>query len=203
MNNALIKLKKEEKEKRKEIILGAAQKLFSKRGISDVNMRDIAKGAGVSVGFIYRYFSGRTDIFVELFEEGAAGILEKLDAEIYLDSPRLLQRIGRTYVNHLHENMMFFEMMTHFMLEGDLSGSALNRVNGVLRRIVDRVETVFKNGQKAENSRILAHCFFASLNGVMISLVKYPGRSQDEVRKRTLLLADTISRRFDEEHNVA
>jgi AcrR family transcriptional regulator len=199
-NLTLTELKKHDRERRREIVLAAAQELFSKRGVSGVNMRDVARRAGVSVGFIYRYFSGRTDIFVELFEAGVGEILERIDAEVEREDPRPLRSLARTYVDFLHENMMFFQMMSHFMLEGKLSDRAVDRVNNVLRQILNRVETVFSKEGGGGNSRILAHGFFAALNGVMISLVNYPGRTRQEIRSRTLLLAETIADQF--EHTV-
>jgi AcrR family transcriptional regulator len=192
----LKKLKRDEREKRREIILLAAQDLFSKHGIAGVNMRDIAREAGVSVGFIYRYFTGQTDIFLELFEAGVGELGARIDADIEAKSPRPLHRLARTYINYLHENMMFYQMMAHFMLEGKLSREATERVNSVLRQIMDRVEVVFRNGMEEGNPRILAHSFFATLNGVMISFVNYPGRTPQETRKHTLLLAETIADRF-------
>jgi hypothetical protein len=91
--------------------------------------------------------------------------------------------------------MPFFEMMAHFMLEGNLSDTALKRVNGTLRQIMDKLEAYFDGG-RTEGSRVLAHSFFAALNGVMISLVNYPGRTPQEVRGRTLLLAEAIAEQF-------
>ncbi len=196
-NTTLLKLKENEREKRRELILLAAQRLFSKHGITDVSMRDIAREAGVSVGFIYRYFSGQTDIFVELFEAGAKRIVELMDADLAARDPNPNQKLAKTYVGYLHENTMFYEMMIHFMLEGNLSERALTRVNNVLRKIVDRVEVIFKNGKGGgKDSRILAHSFLASLNGVMISLANYPGRTPQETRTRTMLLAETIADHF-------
>ena len=92
--STLTRLKKGEREKRREIILLAAQKLFSKRSIADINMRDIAKEAGVSVGFIYRYFSGQTDIFLELLEAGVGEISDRIDADIEAEGPRPLHRLS-------------------------------------------------------------------------------------------------------------
>ncbi|MBI4830721.1 MAG: TetR/AcrR family transcriptional regulator, partial [Candidatus Lindowbacteria bacterium] len=191
-NATLLKLKKSEQDKRRGIILFAAEELFSKRGISGVKMRDVARKAGVSVGFIYRYFPKRTDIFVELLEAGAGEICGRLDAEIKADGPRPFHRLARTYISFLHENKMFFQMMSHFMLEGRLSGKALERVNAVLRRIMDKLEVMLENNGRRGDSRILAHSFFAAMNGVMISLVNYPGRSPDEIKRRTLLLAEAV-----------
>ena len=195
-NHTLLKLKEDEREKRRELILLAAQKLFSKKGITCVSMRDIAREAGVSVGFIYRYFTGQTDIFVELFEAGALELARRMDAELTASGPHSHRRLAHTYVSYLHENNMFYEMMIHFMLEGNLSDNALNRVNAVLRKIMDHVEVFFKNEGNGANSRVLAHSFFASLNGVMISFANYPGRTLQETKKRTLLLAETIADRF-------
>jgi AcrR family transcriptional regulator len=195
----LLQLKEQEREKRREIILVAAQELFSKRGLADVNMRDIARKAGVSVGFIYRYFPGRADIFVELFEAGAGTLFERMKIDIDAHEPRPVRRLARTYVDFLHENTMFFQMMSHFMLEGKLPDRALRRVNDSLRRIMDKLEALFENGTGESNSRTLAHSFFAALNGVVISFAKYPGRTPQEIKKRTLLLAETIAERFERE----
>ena len=79
---------------------------------------------------------------------------------------------------------MFFEMMSHFMLEGRLSDRALQRVNDGLRRIMDGLEVAFQNEAQGKDARTLAHSFFAALNGIMISFAKYPGRSPEEIRKR-------------------
>jgi AcrR family transcriptional regulator len=193
----LLKLKEQERERRREIILRAAQELFSKRGLSGVNMRDIAHKAGVSVGFIYRYFPARADIFVELFEAGAATVFERMKADVEAQDPLPLRRLARTYLDFLHENRMFFEMMGHFMLEGRLSDRALRRVNDGLRRIMDGLEVAFENETRGKESRMLAHSFFAALNGIMISFAKYPGRSPKEIKKRTLLLGESIAERFE------
>jgi len=198
-NVTLLKLKKDEKEKRREMILLAAQEMFSKRGIAGVNMRDVARKAGVSVGFIYRYFSGQADIFLELFEIGAGELNERLEEVIEAEEARPFRRLAKAYINYLHENMMFYQMMAYFMLEGKLSDKVVGRLNSALRRLMDGVEVIFRNNGGRENSRILAHSFFAALNGVMISFVNYPGRTPQETRRHTLLLAETIADQFEQE----
>jgi len=197
-NATIVKLKKREREERREIILLAAQKLFAKKGISGVNMRDIAREAGVSVGFIYRYFSGQADIFLELFEAGATELHERITAAVEGGTdPHPLRVLARTHINYLHENSMFYQMMIYFMLEGELSDKALERLNSSLRRIVDEVEMIFRNETEEKDSRRLAHSFFSALNGIMISFVNYPGRTPQEIKKRTLSLAETSSEQFE------
>ncbi|MDQ7773485.1 MAG: TetR/AcrR family transcriptional regulator [Elusimicrobiales bacterium] len=47
-------------------ILSAASRLFTTKGFNGTSTRDIAAGAGVSLGNIYNYFSTKEEIFVSL-----------------------------------------------------------------------------------------------------------------------------------------
>ena len=59
------KLRREERETRKSLIIDAAMDLFSQKDFHNIGMRDIAKRAGISAAAIYRYFPSRDDVFVE------------------------------------------------------------------------------------------------------------------------------------------
>ena len=56
------RIKKDKKEK----ILMAGLKVFAEHGLAAAKMSDIAKTAGVSYGLVYKYFSSKEHIFVEL-----------------------------------------------------------------------------------------------------------------------------------------
>jgi AcrR family transcriptional regulator len=56
------------KDEIRENIDAAALDVFSKKGFRDTTMADIAKGAGVSVGNIYRYYKGKEDLFYSLIK---------------------------------------------------------------------------------------------------------------------------------------
>ncbi|MHB8205535.1 MAG: helix-turn-helix domain-containing protein, partial [Desulfomonilaceae bacterium] len=55
----LTRMRENEREVRKNLIIDASMLLFSKTPFDKVGMRDIAAEAGLSPASIYRYFSNR------------------------------------------------------------------------------------------------------------------------------------------------
>jgi AcrR family transcriptional regulator len=65
------------REAARESILGAALKVFTRRGYYGTTMADVAREAGVSYGLAYHYFRSKEDLFVELVRmayEGSYGL---------------------------------------------------------------------------------------------------------------------------------
>lgn len=66
--------------KRKDIIEDAARGLFIKQGFHATSMRDIAKGANVSLGNLYNYYPTKDAIFESIINQYLAVIDDKLKA---------------------------------------------------------------------------------------------------------------------------
>lgn len=58
---------KAEAEETRNSILGAAERVFFEKGVSNASLDDVAKAAGVTRGAIYWHFSNKTDLFLELY----------------------------------------------------------------------------------------------------------------------------------------
>src|SRR4051812_16119226 len=65
-------------EGRRRDILAAARRLLERDGYEALNIRDVARGAGVSPGTVYTYFGSREQLFATLYAER----LQALDAEL-------------------------------------------------------------------------------------------------------------------------
>lgn len=65
---------------KRQRIMDAALRLFSSRGYGDSTVPEIAREAGVAVGTIYNYFTGKQDLLVSLMMDRflAGGFLEVL-----------------------------------------------------------------------------------------------------------------------------
>ena len=65
---------KQLRDSRREQILLAALRIFTRKGFAAAKMSDIAGEAGVSYGLAYHYFKSKEDVFVELVDHAVNSI---------------------------------------------------------------------------------------------------------------------------------
>lgn len=85
----------------KKTILQCARSIALQEGIRAVNIRNIAKTAGIATGTVYNYYSSKDDILLELTEEYWNQTLLEMQQSI----------CGGTFVHQLHEIYLF--LRTH------------------------------------------------------------------------------------------
>ncbi|MDA8194486.1 MAG: TetR/AcrR family transcriptional regulator [Thermaerobacter sp.] len=79
------KVSDDHKERRRQLILDAAQAVFLGKGYQLTTVDDIAARSGLSVGALYRYFPTKSDIMLTLVEQRLGRtpeLLKRLTAEI-------------------------------------------------------------------------------------------------------------------------
>jgi TetR/AcrR family fatty acid metabolism transcriptional regulator len=69
---------------KRERILGAAVRVFAKKGFYATRVSEVAKAAGVADGTIYLYFKSKDELLVSLFEDR----VERLLAYLYEELPK-------------------------------------------------------------------------------------------------------------------
>jgi len=195
--STLGKLRENEREARRNLIIDAAIRLFARAPYTQVGMRDIAAEAGISAASIYRYFSDRDELFVEaLFRESK--VIEQGVRLITGEKAGFsIEEVAARFVDYLLEHDAFFQMMTHFMIDGSISMNALRTFNQTERRLLDAFDEMFRAIGAKGDVRLISHAFFASLNGVLITFRNYPGRDPRDTRKHMLRLARIISAVFE------
>jgi AcrR family transcriptional regulator len=65
---------------RREQILAAARRCFSRNGFHATSMQDVIADAGLSVGAVYRYFQSKDELRTAVAEETVGAILNELSA---------------------------------------------------------------------------------------------------------------------------
>ncbi len=193
-------LKRKERDERRRLLLESARDLFARKDFLKVNVREISKAAGVSVGTIYNYYADLDELFLDIFLKSAEEITQILDHENREEFPSF-ERLCKIYISYLNQNMTFYQMMGHFMLGGELSVEPTKKLNHIMRLLMDRIEGCVRAMGIQKDTRIVSHALFSALNGIMISYARYPGRNTEEIRRHTLKLAGIIAKVFEEKSN--
>jgi AcrR family transcriptional regulator len=71
--------------RRRSRILAAATKLFAQRPYLGVQMDDIARAAGAGKATLYRYFSTKADLYLEIFDDALVELNREIAAEVARD----------------------------------------------------------------------------------------------------------------------
>jgi len=101
---------------KKEQILKAALQLLAVRGLHAITFADIAKEANVGIGTIYRYFSGKEDLIIQVWIEQ-----KKREAEYVFKGYKINGTIRQRFnflcgrvITYLSERPLEFQFSYHF-----------------------------------------------------------------------------------------
>jgi AcrR family transcriptional regulator len=190
------KLKEQEREVRRDLIISAAERVFAKKAFNAVTIRDIAKEAGISHALIYRYFPDQQSLFVEACIRRGAEIVEFVNQLIDDDSNIKIEKVMERFIQFVADNDQYFRMMTHFVLDGTLNEEMIQRLNTAERVLLAQFDSIFAKANDEKSARMLSHALFAAMNGIIITFRNYPGRSKEEAVNHMLALGKIIAEKF-------
>ncbi len=67
-------------DERRQLLISAAQQLFSQRSVDDVSVDDIAAESGASRALLYHYFDSKQDLYVAALRQAADELIERVTA---------------------------------------------------------------------------------------------------------------------------
>ena len=86
-------------------ILQSAVKLFARRGYDGTTTRDLAEAANVAEGTLFRHFTNKKAILIEVATQGWIDILTDLLTELSgMGSYKAVAQVMRRRMLHLHQN---------------------------------------------------------------------------------------------------
>ncbi|MBL8200857.1 MAG: TetR/AcrR family transcriptional regulator [Chromatiales bacterium] len=106
----------EEKERRRNDILDAAERVASATGLESLTMDQVAREARLSRGLLYVYFQDRDDLVAGICERALIGLHGRF-AALADDTRTGLERVvamGRAYVDFATECPLQFEILARF-----------------------------------------------------------------------------------------
>ena len=177
------RLKSMERVNRVNLILDAAEKVFTDRPFDKVSMQEIADEAGIAKSSIYTYFTNQESLFVEAAARNVTILIEKMtEANKRVPDKLDAETIIYIFIDFFAEHDAFFRMMTTLMANGNMSADSVVKLNGIMGQFLDLLDSIFfKNISYSPNHRLLSHALLAFLNGLLVNYRKLPGHSEEQV----------------------
>ena len=148
--------------KRREQIVLAGIKLFSRKGFHETNLRELAEESGISHGNIYDYINSKQDIFFLIHEFINNIAIQKINRSIknIVDPLDRLRRMVRAEFDLMYEwsdAILLIYQETH-ILNKPLQKALLKRERDRVYRIEETIDECITRGQlRSFNSRVAAN----------------------------------------------
>lgn len=171
--------KEREKERRRQQIIVAAKRVFTKKGLSKTTMEDIAKESELSPGTLYLYFKNKEELYASLslrilqflsirvaqvIEEDNAGPPEKLD--------KLIAAMYEVYEFDPMVIINMFHLQSSETLR-NLSPELLQEINTLSQKALGHIASIFRDGMEQgyfieRHPIALADIFWSLFSGVIL-----------------------------------
>jgi AcrR family transcriptional regulator len=144
-------------------ILQAALQLFAKRGYEGTTTKDLAKSAGVAEGTLFRHFSNKKAILIEVATAGWVDILTDLLTELSeMGNYQAVSQVMRRRMLNMRKNgdlmrVCFIEAQYHPELRESIQAEVISKMTDVAEAFF---ETAMEKGiYRRMNPKIVAKVF--------------------------------------------
>jgi AcrR family transcriptional regulator len=171
--------KEREKEKRRQQILVAAKKLFSRKGFNKATMQDIAAEAELSPGTLYSYFKNKDELFASLSLRILQFLILRVEQASKNGNANPEQQV-ENLTEALYDVYKFDPQMIIYLCHlqssetlEDLSPELLLALRGLLRKSIHAIADILEEGIKNGNivnkpPTVLADILLALFSGVIL-----------------------------------
>ncbi|MEM7410668.1 MAG: TetR/AcrR family transcriptional regulator [Myxococcota bacterium] len=175
-------------------ILDAAREIFFRDGFMEANLDDVARGAGVAKGTLYRYFENKAELYVAVLAMNGEFFEQKLresGSDASVSAPERVRRIARFYLEHWTQNHEYFQIfwaVENQPVIGELPAGVIAEVTRLwescLRTLADVVEAGVAEGAfRPCDTDEIAQILWTLANGLIQSESSPP---HQRIRQRPL-----------------
>jgi AcrR family transcriptional regulator len=177
-------------------ILKSALKLFAKHGYDGTTTRDLAEHAGVAEGTLFRHFSNKKAILIEVATQGWIDILTDLLTELSeMGSYKAVAQVMRRRMLNLHKNA---DMLKVCFMEAQFHPDLRDRIQlEVIEKMTDVAEAFFQTAMdqgiyRPMNPKLVARVFLGmfAVAGFSQETIASPNSSPAEMQEMAEGLAE-------------
>lgn len=177
-------------------ILNAALKLFAKQGYDGTTTRDLAERAGVAEGTLFRHFTNKKAILIEVATQGWVEILTDLLTELSeMGSYKAVAQVMRRRMLNMHQNADLFKVC---FMEAQFHPDLRDRIQSeVIEKMTDVAEAFFQTAMdqgvyRKMDPRLVARVFLGmfTIAGFSEDTIMSPGSSPIDMKAMAEGMAD-------------
>jgi len=173
----------EDKQLRRQAILGAAAAELLEHPDRLASVEEVAKRAGLAKGTMYLYFTTKEEIYLAVHEQHSHRFFDTLEALLQRERTRpSLKRLNRNVVEALRQHPAFLPLAIQcptFERNADLDAVARCKasIGARLQRIGSTVEAMYPGMKKGEGAQLLIRSY-ALMLGLWQLTAPSPAREQ-------------------------
>jgi AcrR family transcriptional regulator len=181
-------------------IIKAAQRLFARQGFDGTTTRHLAIAAGVAEGTLFRHFTNKKAILIEVATLGWVELLTDLLTELSeMGSYEAVAQVMRRRMFNLQENA---DLMRVCFMEAQFHPDLRDRVQTeVIAKMTDVAEAFFQTAMdkgiyRRMNPKIVAQVFVGmfAIAGFSHNTIMEPGASPQDIKEMAEGIADIFLR---------
>ncbi|MGI6778402.1 MAG: TetR/AcrR family transcriptional regulator [Acetivibrionales bacterium] len=157
------------KEQKREMIINAALKVFSQKGVNSSTIEDISRQAEIGKGTVYEYFESKKSLFQEMIKVCVHRYAEVVKRSLSEEGTLRvkLKNFLRQHIKFLNENIdIFFSAAGVDFISEDIKQWIMNEKRIIFSHIEDTMNEAVKNGEIRESVDIelAAFCLLGTAN---------------------------------------
>ena len=108
--------------------------------------------------------------------------IEKQLDQVLSNTQISIEDLAIVVVDYLMDNEATFQMMCYFLTSGAVEPEALKKFNMIQEYFLKMFNVKLKTRGRLSSDIFFAHAFFASITGVVLTFLHYPGVNKEEKR---------------------
>jgi len=132
-------------------ILESARRVFLRSGFMDANLNEVARGAGVGKGTLYRHFETKGELYVAMLSENGQAFVREMGEVLEAEAPVLkqIEQIAHFYLEFWQRRPDHFQIIwavQNSQLIGPLSPELMGHLKCVFEAPLRVLETLIRRG---------------------------------------------------------
>jgi AcrR family transcriptional regulator len=144
------KLAEKKKQYTKEVIIEAAEELFSQRGYHNTQVMDIVKNVGMSAGTFYNYFTDKRDLFAQItkhnfedFRDRIKKLREPVNIWDRTDREEKLNDTFSAYFDYIdnHRQQFLILLRGSFGVDEEFDGNVWSHYSDIAQDLAEDIQS--------------------------------------------------------------